>query len=151
MRISDSDGRTLFAVATFAKHLNIAGGIAAAIFHRNDVVELQSSLTATFGAPRPIPMPNERPNILGALTGKTQRDEHVAQIALDSFQIIDNALGDDEGGTGKWRQRRDPSLCHRIVEGVEIFGGLANHEEEFIDGSVNNLGRCRVHAATLLQ
>jgi hypothetical protein len=34
---------------------------------------------------------------------------------------------------------------------VEIIGGLGNHEEEFIDGSVDNLGRCRVHAATLLE
>ena len=85
------------------------------------------------------------------LTSATQCDQHVAQITLDAFQIIDDALGDDEGGAGKWRERGDPSLGHHIVKGVQILGGLGDHEKEFIDRRVNNLGRCRIHAATLLQ
>src|ERR1019366_4728406 len=87
---------------------------------------------------------------VGAWTDQTQCDEDVTQIALHSCQIIDDALGDDEAATWKGRQRRDPRLDYRVVKGMEILGGLGDHEQECIDGGVNNFCRCWIHAMTLL-
>lgn len=59
-----SQGGALFAVAAFAEHLDVSCGVAAALFKRDDVIELDPLLAAAADAPPMIAAPDEDPHVL---------------------------------------------------------------------------------------
>jgi len=69
---------------------------------------------------------------------ETQRDHDFTQLALDRFQVVDDALRRGYRNTREGWAIGHAQLRDSVVKRAQIVGGPADDEQERVDGGMNN-------------